>query len=247
MQNPEPAATLLSLEEAQRRLRRCQRLLSCFQHVLGHDLPGRLVAIQGLIQLLQIEQQDHLDPEGREYLQRLAGLAQKVHQDVRSLAEVGRLIANPPLAESAPLEQHAREAVAEVNQLSRGQPIEYDITPDAAGACCRQPGFRHVLVRLLGYLARSAAETGRTARVDISARATDHSWEVRLHDPALTLPPERLPLLFEPFPTGAEGQQNLGLFAAQLLVDAWGGELVASSEPERGMAFLLTVPMREDE
>ena len=50
---------------AQRRIEQLERLLGCFQKALGHELPNQLVALQGLARLIEMEQADRLDEEGR--------------------------------------------------------------------------------------------------------------------------------------------------------------------------------------
>src|SRR5437899_1008822 len=43
-----------------RRLERLERLLACFQKALGHEMPNQLVAIGGLLRLLELEEGERL-------------------------------------------------------------------------------------------------------------------------------------------------------------------------------------------
>ncbi len=62
-------------------------LLALLQKALGHELPNHLVAVQGLARMLEMEQAERLDDEGKDYLRRLAAAAQRAHELARSLAD----------------------------------------------------------------------------------------------------------------------------------------------------------------
>ena len=68
-----------------------ERLLACLQKATGHELPNELVAMQGLVQLVQMEEGDHLGPESKDYLRRLVSRLRQTLELVRALAEAVRL------------------------------------------------------------------------------------------------------------------------------------------------------------
>ncbi len=67
------------------------RLLVKMHQVLSHDLPNQIVALQSLLQLLELEEANRLGDEGRECLRRLHRVARKAAGQVRFLREMGRL------------------------------------------------------------------------------------------------------------------------------------------------------------
>src|SRR5262245_55828958 len=163
--------------DARRELERACRLLACFQQALGHELPNQLVALQGLLRLLEAEASDCLDAECRGVLQRLVTLAQRTHALVNDLAELGRLGREPVPAGGVELAEVAREAVAEVSQLCRGRPVEYHIAAER-GLTLGVPyrALRQVLVLLLRHAAQNAA-ADRPLRVEVGARRTPGGLE----------------------------------------------------------------------
>src|SRR5947209_2331068 len=70
---------------------RADRLLRRMHPVFSHDLPNQVVALQSLLQMLEMEEADRLGAEGREYLGRLHRVGRKISGLARFLKEVGRL------------------------------------------------------------------------------------------------------------------------------------------------------------
>src|SRR5262245_38427396 len=113
---PEPVAAAGDPSLPQR-LACAERLLACFQKALGHDLPGRLVALQGLLRLLEAEAGPQLDDETRTYLQRSLAVAGKAALLVRELADLGRAARDAATAAEVPLSEAAEEALVAGKQL----------------------------------------------------------------------------------------------------------------------------------
>jgi signal transduction histidine kinase len=231
--------------DAARSVARTERVLACFRKALGHDLSNQLVAVQGLIQVLRLEEGQHLSPEGRDYLERLAAAARRAQALVGELAEVCRTVqaSDAPAGAAASLAEAAREAAAEVNQLSPGHAVEYDMAKAERRLPLPYADLRQVLVGLLRQAAhRAPAE--RPLNVEVGARETDAGVEFWVRDDGPALSPAAQQRLFEPFAGGALGETEpvLGLFLASLIVDTWGGTIRIESEPERGTTFIVVVP-----
>ncbi len=69
------------------RLDQLEQLRASLQKALGHDLPNQLVAVQGLVKLLELEEGERLTEEGRDYLVRLAAAARRTHETILQLAQ----------------------------------------------------------------------------------------------------------------------------------------------------------------
>jgi signal transduction histidine kinase len=224
-------------QDLRRSLERAERLLACFQKALGHELPNQLVAIQGLVYLLQEEEADRLDEDGRACLGRLAAVVKRTHTLVRELADVGRAVRRGPVGGEARLRETALEVFAEVKQLSPGQPIEYHVADPGQPLPVAEVGLRQVLGGLLCHAARRAA--GRPLAVEVGARVTADATDIWLADDGPPLSAVARQQLFEPF---AGGDAGLGLFPTSLLVATWGGRLDAGPGPDGGTRFTITLP-----
>jgi signal transduction histidine kinase len=225
-------------------------LLACFQRALGHELPSRLVALQGLLRVLEMEVPDDLNPEAREYLTRAADLARRAHALMRELADLGRATRNPPGGQPIRVGEAAREAIAETNQLARGRAVAYHVYPVTDSLNVPWPGLPHVLARLFRHIVQAgSADPERTEtplRIEVDGRETLRGIEVCVGSNAPAPPVDQLGRLFDPFlaTPGATTAPELGLFPVRLLVESWGGSVRASAAT--GLTFTLITP-RADE
>jgi two-component system NtrC family sensor kinase len=218
------------------------RLLAAYQQALGHELPNRLVAIQGLVQLLQLEEADKLGPEGREYLDQLAGLSRRAHELVRGLAEVGQAVRAAQATEPAEIADVAREAGTTVNQLYPHVCIEYHFSNPSPRLRVARPALYHVFVHLLRNAAH-AAFGDQPLCIDVGGRDTSEGVEFWVADTGRGLTETERGRLFEPFAAGAqdEGETGLGMFLVSQLVEAWGGRLDVESTVGEGTTFRVRV------
>jgi signal transduction histidine kinase len=221
---------------AARKLEQLERLTACFQKALGHELPNQLVALQGLARLAVAECGNRLDADGRELLERLAGLARRTDGVVRALAEIGRLTRDPGPAEAVSLPEVAREAVAEVNVLSSGWSVEYHFCPEATAFPVSRRGLRAALFHLIGNAVQAGG--GRARPLEIGSRRTPEGVEWWVKDDGRGLSEAQLGRLFECF-SGEGG--GLGLFLVRQLVAGWGGAVRVHSEPGQGTTFTVLV------
>src|SRR5712691_8274059 len=95
-----------------------ERLFACYQQALGHDLPNKLVALQGLARLLDQELGGQLSGVAAECLQRVVGLTRQVHEQISALAELGRACRQTTLAGPSDL----KTVWDEVNEETASQP-----------------------------------------------------------------------------------------------------------------------------
>jgi two-component system, OmpR family, sensor kinase len=217
-------------------------LLACYQQALGHELPNRLLGIQGLAQLVLGDEAGRLSPGGRELLQRLADLAGRTQRLVRAAAEIGRLDRDPGPPEPVPLTEVVAEAVAEVKLLFNRPPVEYSIQQFMPTVVVPRRALYAVLRQLLQNATR-AVRANPAARVEVSARPTPAGLELRVADNGCGLSADRQLHAFEAFlGDDASAGPGLGLFLVRQLVAGWHGSVHVSSEPGKGAAFTIRLP-----
>ena len=141
-------------DPARAALEQSERLLACYQAALGHELPNRLVAIQGMARLLEFSP-DTLDAESRGLLENLAGLTRKANELVRAVSVIGRLCRDVRKGGFVEPREAVVEAVTEVNLLLPGRSIEYDLEDNLPNLPIHGSGLHQVLTQLLRNAARS--------------------------------------------------------------------------------------------
>jgi signal transduction histidine kinase len=236
--SPEPDAA--ADRDLARRLERKEWLLAGYQQALGHELPNRLVAIQGLARLVLADHGPRLDPTARELLERLADLTQRTDRMVRELAEVGRLDRSPGAAEPVDLSALAAEVVAEVKILFNGNAAEYIIQNHMPTVVVARRGLYIVLHHLVRNAAR-AVRASPAARVEVGARQTPEGVELWVADNGCGLSAAQQLHLFEPF-RGDAASEGQGLFLVRQVVASWNGSVAVQSEPGKGATFTIRLP-----
>lgn len=219
------------------------RLLFVLQKALGHELPNRLIAIQGFAQLLGLEESERLGPDGQDYLKRLSVATQRAATLVKGLAELVRSARASEIAERFSLSEAWREAAAELKQLAPGAIIEYDCEEAGPYVQRSRAAFRQVAAHLLRNACQAAAPE-RPLRLTIGARETANTIAFWVSDNGRGFPTGQLEKLFEPFAgrdasaTGA----GLGLILVRQIVESWGGTLEVRSQPDQGSTVSVTLP-----
>jgi signal transduction histidine kinase len=221
-------------------LAEAERLLGCYQMALGHGLPNRLVAIQGLARMLEQILADQLDAEVRELVDNLASLTRRADELVRSLASIGRLRRELREGGTADPGEVATEVATEMNLLSPGRPIEYHVAALPILAVPRA-ALHLVLLHLLRNAVQSGA-AGRPLRVELDVRRIGDDIAFRISDNGSGLDESLADRLFEPFRSSDAERQGLGLFLVRLVVAELGGAIRVQSEPGRGTT--ITVLLR---
>ena len=216
------------------------RLLACFQQALGHDLPNKLVALQGLARFLGEELDGRLDDDSRASLERLGALARQIDEQVRALAEVGRTCCRPGPATPVDLAELWVEVGVEVRVQSGGRVVRFDRSPELPSPVLPRESLRRVL-REVSRDALRRCPPERPLHIRLSGQPGGLMLEVTADAPA-PAQPERA---FEPRADSPLGPSaGLGLFHARLLAESWGGGLDLL-DPEGGGGFLLRLPANE--
>jgi signal transduction histidine kinase len=229
------------VEPTRLRLDRDQRLLACYQQALGHDLSNQLVAIQGFVRLLQVDEGARLTAEGRQYLEHLSAASARAHRLVGGLAQLARLARDEQPAEDVDLAEAAREAVAEIKWLNGDRKVEYHLPQVPVPAHLPRAALHQVLTQLL----RNAAQAGtdRPLRIEVGGRRDGDMVTFWVADNGRGLTLAQQGQLFEPLAgRGAAEGNGLGLFLVRQLVDSWGGTVRVQSEPGQGSTFTVVLP-----
>jgi signal transduction histidine kinase len=236
-----------------RELERMARYIAGFQAYIGHELPNQLVVMQGFSRELLEHHADTLDQEGREMLEHLAALAQRADAHARRLAEIGRLLRDPPWGLPLSADEIVREAIAEVNALGAPAGISYDVQQSLPTVYASRRLLHQVLVQLLrnavgaitigaGGGATSPRSSGGTIAIGGKCEPAGVSLWVSDTGRGMT---ESQAGLFEPFAAGRLTDSQgvgMGLFLVCQAVARWGGILRVQSQVGQGSSFCVYLP-----
>jgi signal transduction histidine kinase len=240
-ESPQPQA-VGELERCRRELERADQVLACLRRALGHDMANHLVAIQGLLRILEMEEGDHLGAAGKDYVRRIGNVSERVHILVSSLAAICRGGKDTHLAERLSLTGVAQEVAAELNQLFPNRRIEYHFPDAPFQLTASRAALRHVLLQLMRNAVQATGE-GQPVRIDIGATDTAACREFWIADTGRGLAADRLQELQEFFsgkPWPGPGNA-LGLMIVRQIVERLGGQVRVESERGRGTVFTISL------
>jgi signal transduction histidine kinase len=182
-----PAAAETPPNEADRSAR-AGRLLGHIRKALSHDLPNQLVAVQGLLQVLQLEERQRLSADGQDYVRRAVAAAQRAQALVGNLKELARLGGERRLGEAVGLTELTAELGAEVQKLHPGCGLDCRLDPGADRVAAPRRLLHDGLLRLLRGLLDGAA----ARRLRIRSRRVPAGVELTVADlPRGGRPPAR--------------------------------------------------------
>ncbi|XYH98440.1 ATP-binding protein [Sorangium sp. So ce1128] len=228
-------------------LRRDVVLRELFIAVLGHDLLTPLSAVRFATAAL-LKREDVTAAVAR-LVQRIASSNDRAVRLVEDMLDLTRVRCNGGLPiEPKPVDLRSicRQVVVEL-ELSRPEhTIRYQAQGDGHGTW--DPGrMEQLMSNLIG---NAVDHSPPEEPVQVKLRGQDQAVVLEVSNRGIPIPPELLPVIFDPFRRGDQQHEDLrrskglglGLFIAKAIVDAHGGSIHVTSTLEEGTTFGVTLP-----
>jgi signal transduction histidine kinase len=239
---PEQGAPL-PLSPASRSQAADEQLLGAFRHLLGHELPNQMIALQGLLRVLELDEADRLAPAGKDLLARLGTLAQEIHALVHRMAELCRLRQPSEPPESFSLTELAREAAAEISQLSPGRTIGYDFPVVEVARTGPRSLLRRAVVEL-GRWMIEAEPAAQACRLRFEAAVESGTVIFRVAQLQSRPAPEAVHELRQALvdPAAETSAKRLGLLLVRQVIDRAGGIIEVDGSDDQGVRVTIRWP-----
>lgn len=242
-------ASLEREQEARARAQASDEFKEALLGILSRDLQQPLNTILTTARLMTLR--GELSAGGHERLERVVSNGVRMQRMLEQLLDLARdrwtsgiSVSRTPPRDLLPL---VSKIADEARLAHPGQRIELH-TMGRCLASVDADRFEQVVAHLLDN-----AVTHGDATQPIELALTDQGWSVslRVHNHGRPIPPEVLPLLFEPvrrtrrLGPGRSAGLGLGLYISGCIVRAHGGELRVESSVELGTVFEATFPHAE--
>jgi len=215
---------------------------------LAHEMNQPLTAIQGISQGI-LDQSRDLPAETRQYLQVVVEEARRLGELSQRLREFSRR----SRGDLRPVDVNGvvRDACLLLRPTARGRGIhlQEDLARDLPELVADRQGLEQVVLNLLAN-ALDAVEGRPEPLVTLATRLIDGPGdpgvEICVADNGSGIPPEVLPLIFEPFFSTKDSGRGtgLGLPISQDIVERHGGTIRVETEPDAGTRFKVWLPLR---
>ena len=243
------------LARANEELRELDRMKSDFVSLVSHQLRAPLTNINGALELVS-QDADLLPAVSQRTLRILADEGHRLSHMIETILDVSRLEAGQltPSAGPVALEPLLARVCASVvaNEADR-RDWKLEVTPELPPVWADET----LLEEIVRNLVENAVRYSRPGQpIDVSARRAPGSVTISVADHGPGIPAEKQRDIFRSFfrldqSESAAGGYGLGLYFADRLVRAQGGEILVESPiwPDRvfpGTRFLFTLPVVEE-
>jgi two-component system sensor histidine kinase HydH len=214
---------------------------------LAHEIRNPLSSLDVQFQLLE-EDLGALAPEVRPPLGPRLGIIRGELQRLDSIVERFLKLAGPSALELAPVQLN--DIVTHVCELLRPEAsrrnvgILTDLEPDLPLVTADSVRLTQALLNVI-INGLQAISGGGEVKVS-TGKGGDHLW-LRVHDTGPGIPPNELGEIFDPYFTTKPEGNGLGLWIAQQIAVAHGGDVHAENAPGGGAVFVLTLPLKPKE
>ncbi|MCA1666356.1 MAG: PAS domain S-box protein [Thermomicrobia bacterium] len=221
--------------------RRLEEERQRFIAMVAHELRNPLSSLIGYAELMR--RRERYEAKAVETIITQGKRLERLTLDLREtmLVQAGVLALKRALIAPRPLIAAAIEQV----QTTTDRPIAVDMPDDLPLAEWDADRVTQVLGNLL---LNAIKYSGAEGAVRVRVEDTDAGVRITVADTGMGIPPDALPLIFEPFyratnaTDGSARGMGLGLPISKALVEAHGGEMSVESALGVGSAFTFTLP-----
>lgn len=220
------------------------RELEAFTYAISHDLRAPLRHAEGFAKLLLDEYGPKLDEEGQGYVLRIRQAVQHMERMVNELLNLGRVGRRELRTRATPLRSLVDMALAELENQSRGRPVEWRIGPLPEIECdpdLMESVFANLLANALKFT------RGREpAVIEVGTAQQGGRTVIFVRDNGAGFEQQYASRLFGIFqrlhrPEEFEGT-GVGLATVQRIVHKHGGQVWAEAELGKGATFYISLP-----
>jgi len=226
-------------------LERKNKELEAFSYSVSHDLRAPLRAIDGFSRIVLESWGDTMEPEAREYLQRVCEAAERMSELIDDLLELSRVGRAELIPVPVNLAEIASQVIADLEKRTERR-VEF-VSPDDVPANADPRLIRVVLENLLGNSWKFTANVERP-RIELGIRREGDDPVYFVRDNGAGFDMQFAQRLFQPFQRMHSESDfpgtGIGLATVHRIVDRHGGRIWADSAVGRGATFSFTLSRR---
>ena len=231
-------------------VRRLENMRRDFVANVSHELKTPLASIQAYAETLldgAIDDQQN----NRTFLGRIVEQSERLHLLIQDLLSIARVESNSQANEFTNLNMaEVLDRCIKYHQpRAQKKGIQLEVkAPDVVIVYAESEGIRQIMDNLIDNAIKYSLEDGL---VQIFIKIENKQVILRVHDNGLGISEEHMERIFERFyrvdkaRSRELGGTGLGLSIVKHLVNAFGGTVEVNSHPDKGTAFIVTLPLAE--
>ena len=229
--------------EANEALADAQNELESFCYAVSHDLRAPLRSIDGFSHVLMHDFGEKLEPQAREYLERIVQGTKKLGRLIDEMLSISRVQRAELYCEKVDLAEIAKELVVRLKEKDPQREVKVVIDGPLFA-----DGDRRLLTVALEKIVENAWKfTSKTAsaRINICQKSSETERIFLVEDNGVGFDSQNAERLFKPFqrlhPQSEFPGIGAGLALARAIIRRHGGRIWAESAPGQGAVFYFTI------
>jgi PAS domain S-box-containing protein len=225
-------------------LRNALAQLETFSYSISHDLRAPLRAINGFTELVLAEHAAHLNPEGRELLERVVRSGKRLSTLIEEVLNSAQSKLTPAHLRPIALSTLVPRVIQDYPNLREYRDV-IDIKQPLQPVMGSEPLLTQCISNLLGNAVKFTAPA-RPLGISIWTDSTNGKVRLHVRDNGVGIAPREQPRIFEMFSraenaSGMEGN-GVGLAIVKRAVVRMGGHVGVTSAPDVGSEFWIELP-----
>ncbi len=220
---------------------------STFLAIMSHEIRTPLNGVLGMAQAMAA---DHLDDTQRERLSVIRQSGETLLAILNDVLDLSKIEAGKLELEETEFDiaELARGAHGAFTAIAHKKGLSFDLVVEQTARGVYRGDSTRVR-QILYNLVSNALKFTEEGEVRVAVSGDANSMSIRVSDTGIGIPPERLAALFEKFEqadastTRRYGGTGLGLAICRELAHLMGGQIGATSEPEKGTVFTVDLPL----
>ena len=211
---------------------------------IAHELRSPLTSVKGFSATLVKRWDRFTDEQRLQFVETIHADAERMGRIVSEVLDLARLEANQLElhAQEVSIRAIAKQSAQHLAGLPGGERVEVEVEEEMT-AFADAERLGHMLRNLI----ENAIKFSDDGAITVSARRTGDGVEITVADAGIGIEPDRLEELFSgPAPSGQRSGPSgtgLGLYLTRRLVEAHGGSISVTSEPDKGSTFAVSLPV----
>lgn len=232
----------IELAHKTRELAQSNAELQQFAYVASHDLQEPLRMVASYTQLLGKRYRGKLDKDADEFIGYAVDGAIRMQRLIRDLLEYSRVGSESKSFEQTDCNLTFQQAMQNLSASVRDRHAE--VTHDPLPIVHANPThLTQVFQNLIGNALKFQGDA--PCKIHVGAKALPDGWEFSIRDNGVGIPADQLDQIFSIFQR-LHGQSEypgtgIGLAICKRIVEKYGGEIWAESEPRKGSTFYFTL------
>jgi len=231
----------IRVQQRTAQLEAANKELEGFAYSVSHDLRAPLRAVDGFARMLQEDQAERLDAEGRRLLDVVRANSKQMGQLIDDLLAFSKLSRQEPAKRSVDMAALVNEVIAGLNGTALARIETLGIPPAEADRALLKQVWLNLLVNALKYSGKR-----QDARIEIGGRQEAGESLYWVRDNGVGFDMRYAGKLFGVFQRlhGADDfpGTGVGLAIVQRVVSRHGGRVWAEAKPGEGACFYFTLP-----